>query len=55
MYTFLKNEGQEGKTGLFCLWESVVGSGHKERLNESEYGGCILYVKTEELNLLKLF
>jgi hypothetical protein len=19
MYTFLKNEGQEGKTGLFCL------------------------------------
>jgi hypothetical protein len=35
-------------------WE--VG-GHKERVNEGEYGGCILYsyMKIEEWNLLKLF
>jgi hypothetical protein len=31
--------------------------GHKERENEGECGGCILYpyMKIEELNLLKLF
>jgi hypothetical protein len=36
--------------GLFgggYQWES---SGHKERVNEDEYGGCVLYLymKTEE-------
>jgi hypothetical protein len=31
--------------------------GHKERGNESVYGGCILYpyMKIEEQNLFKLF
>jgi hypothetical protein len=31
--------------------------GHKERGNEGEYGGCILYphMKIEEWNLIKLF
>jgi hypothetical protein len=43
--------------GLFSgdyQWE--VG-GHKERVNEDKYSGCILcsYMKTEEGNLLKLF
>jgi hypothetical protein len=38
-----KNEGQEGKINLFrgrVQWER---SGHKERGNEGEFGGCILY------------
>jgi hypothetical protein len=49
-----KNEGEEGKIGLF--WECVpVGDGgHKERVNEGEYSRCILYsyMKIEEWNLL---
>jgi hypothetical protein len=35
------NEGLEDKTGPFWRWVSV--GGHKERVNENEYGGCILY------------
>jgi hypothetical protein len=43
------NEGQEGKTGLF-LGVGTSGNGNKEKGNEGEYGGCILYpyVKIEE-------
>jgi hypothetical protein len=40
------------------IHEGQVGDGrHKEKMNEGEYGGCILYsyLKIEELNLLKLF
>jgi hypothetical protein len=35
----------------------VGRDGHKKRRNEGEHGGCILYsyVKTEKLNLRKLF
>jgi hypothetical protein len=35
-------------------WERC---GYKERMNEGEYGKCILYsyMKIKELNLLKLF
>jgi hypothetical protein len=34
----------------FSRWLSVRRSGHKERMNECEYGGCILYsyMKKEE-------
>jgi hypothetical protein len=33
------------------------GGGHKERENEDEYNGCILYlcIKIEDQKLLKLF
>jgi hypothetical protein len=41
-YTLKKNEGLEGKTGLFWRWVTM-GRENKERGNESEYGGCILY------------
>jgi hypothetical protein len=46
---FLKNEGEEGKAGLFQRWVPV-GQGHKERVNEGEYGRFILYsyMKIEE-------
>jgi hypothetical protein len=40
---YSKNEGWEGKTGLFWggwQWEGVR---HKERVNEGKNGGCILY------------
>jgi hypothetical protein len=40
---FLKNEGQECKTGLFCGGYWWDGEGHKERVNEGEHSGCILY------------
>jgi hypothetical protein len=52
-YTLFKNEGQEGKTGLFWGWYQWEVGGHKERVNEGEYDGCILYsyMKTEEWNL----
>jgi hypothetical protein len=36
----LKNEGQEGKTGLF---QGKEGRGYREKVNECEYGGDILY------------
>jgi hypothetical protein len=41
IHTLKKNDGQEG-------WVQV--GGHRERVNESEYGGCILYsqMKIEE-------
>jgi hypothetical protein len=36
-----QNDGREGKTGLFLSWVPVEGGGHKERVNEGEYGGCV--------------
>jgi hypothetical protein len=35
---------------LFWEWIPVGGGGHKKRVNEGEYGGCIfyLYIKIEE-------
>jgi hypothetical protein len=55
IHLILKNEGQEGKINLFLRWLPVGGDGHKERGNEDEYGGCVLYpyLKIEEWNLLK--
>jgi hypothetical protein len=43
-----KNEGQEGKIGLFWRWVPVKGG--KERVDVGVYGRCILYphMKTEE-------
>jgi hypothetical protein len=51
------NEGQEGKTNPVWRWVPVGWGGHKERVKDSEYGGCILYacMKIEQQNLLKLF
>jgi hypothetical protein len=39
-----KNEGQEGKLDLYrdgYQWEGI------RKVNESEYGGCILYSHTK--------
>jgi hypothetical protein len=33
----------EGKNKSVLRWVSVGGVRHKERGNEDEYGGCILY------------
>jgi hypothetical protein len=47
---FFKNEGQEGKRGIFwCRYQWEVG-GHKEREKEGEHGEYILcpYMKIEE-------
>jgi hypothetical protein len=40
-----------------CGYQWKEGGGHKDRWNEGEYGGCILYtyMKIEQRNLLKLF
>jgi hypothetical protein len=43
-YMFNKNDGQEGKINLFWDGYQWEGGGHKERGNEGEYGGCILYL-----------
>jgi hypothetical protein len=45
------------KQGLLWGIYQCVEGGHKERVNEGEYGGCILYsyIKIKECNLLKLF
>jgi hypothetical protein len=39
-----------GETGLFQEWVPVGGGRHKEKVNEGEYGGYILYsyMKIEE-------
>jgi hypothetical protein len=52
----LKNEGQEGKTGLFYRWVPLGVGGDKERVNESEFCGGILYqyMKIEKWSLSKL-
>jgi hypothetical protein len=34
-----KNEGQVIKTGLFQGWVPLRVDGHKESMNEGEYGG----------------
>jgi hypothetical protein len=38
-----KNEEQEGKAGAVWGWVPLGGGGHKERVKEGEYSGCILY------------
>jgi hypothetical protein len=57
MYTLKKLKGRRKKIGLFQGWVPMEGGGHKERGNEGEYVGCILYSykKIEERNLLELF
>jgi hypothetical protein len=46
MYTLKKNEGQEGKAGVFWRWVPVGGEGHKIRVNMVDIF-CI-HVRTEE-------
>jgi hypothetical protein len=43
IYLIFKNEGQEGKIYLFGGGHQWEGSRHKERGNEGEYTGCVLY------------
>jgi hypothetical protein len=40
---FKNNKRQEGKIGLFQGWAPRRGGIHQERVNEGEYGRCILY------------
>jgi hypothetical protein len=53
----LKNGGQKGKTGSVWRLVAVGGGGYKERVEEGEYGGNVMYscIKMEKRDLLKLF
>jgi hypothetical protein len=42
-YTLKKYEGHEGKTSFLWGWILMRGGRHKERVNDSDYCGCILY------------
>jgi hypothetical protein len=42
--SFLKNEGQEGKTGPVWGWGPVGGGGHKEKVKKGKYDGSFLLV-----------
>jgi hypothetical protein len=39
----LKMKDRESKVGFFWGWVPVGGGGQKEKVNEGEYGGFILY------------
>jgi hypothetical protein len=41
--SFLKNEGQKGKTSLVQVLVPVEGERHKERVKKSQYGGNTMY------------